>query len=341
MNTVKLFITIEMALYEHGMEKKLKESEHWLNAALQSIGDALIATDTTGIIKIINPIAEEITGWQSEDAIGLNIHDVFKVKNEDDENLIENPVEISLKNDSISGETNKLLISKTGLILNIDYSSAPIKNESGKTSGFVLVFRDVTERVKSKKLIENQKKFLKQIIDSDPNYISVKNSEGMFELTNKAAAASLGTTTEEIVGKFDSEYFDSKEIENQRAMEKKVINSQEEVFIPEEKFIDSKGKIHLLQTFKSAVESRNGKEKLVLTVASDVTQLKFTERALRASEERTKTLLEAIPDIVLRCNECGILLDYHAQARDILLRKTGDVIGKNIFEIFEHDFAEK
>ncbi|MGE5804343.1 MAG: PAS domain S-box protein [Ignavibacteria bacterium] len=341
MNTVKLFITIEMALYKYGMEKKLKESEHWLNAALQSIGDALIATDTTGIIKIINPIAEEITGWQSEDAIGLNIHDVFKVKNEDDENLIENPVEISLKNDSISGETNKLLISKTGLILNIDYSSAPIKNESGKTSGFVFVFRDVIERVKCKKLIENQKKFLKQIIDSDPNYISVKNSEGMFELANKAAAAALGTTTEEIIGKFDSEYFDSKEIENQRAMEKKVINSQEEVFIPEEKFIDSKGKIHLLETFKSAVESRNGKEKLVLTVASDVTQLKFTERALRASEERIKTLLEAIPDIVLRCNECGILLDYHAQARDILLRKTGDVIGKNIFEIFEHDFAEK
>ena len=337
----ELFTTIEMALYKHNMERKLKESEHWLNAALQSIGDALIATDINGVVKIINPVAEEITGWQSCSALGLSIKEIFKVKNEAGAELLENPVEISLRNNSIIGEANKILVSKSGTMLHIDYSSAPIKNESGKTTGIVLVFRDISEYVKAKKLIENQKKFLKQIIDTDPNYISVKNSEGKFELTNKAAAAVLGASADEIVGKFDFQFFDSKEVESQRAMENKLIGSQEEIFIPEEKLIDSNGKVHLLQTFKKAIESQNGKEKLVLTVASDITQLKLTERALRASEERIKTLLEAIPDIVLRCNQREILLDYHAQNTEILFRKNGDVVGKSLFEIFEYDFAHK
>ncbi len=76
----ELFSTIEMALYKHEMEKKLKESKHWLSATLKSIGDALIATDSNGIIKIINHIAEDITEWNYEDAHGKDINEVFKIK---------------------------------------------------------------------------------------------------------------------------------------------------------------------------------------------------------------------------------------------------------------------
>ncbi len=82
-----------------------------------------------------------------------------------------------------------------------------------------------------------------------------------------------------------------------------MIESLEEIFIPEDKLIDSDGKIHLLQTFKRAIDSQNGDQKLVLSVASDITGLKETEKALRESERRIKTLLKAIPDIVIRYNK--------------------------------------
>jgi CheY-like chemotaxis protein len=69
----ELFSTIEMALYKHGMEKKLKESRHWLSTTLKSIGDALIATDSKGTVKIINHVAEDLTEWNYDEAYGREI----------------------------------------------------------------------------------------------------------------------------------------------------------------------------------------------------------------------------------------------------------------------------
>ena len=330
----ELFTTIEMALYKHKMERKLKESRHWLSTALKSIGDALIATDSNGIIKIINHVAENITGWKSEEVGGKDIREVFKIKDKD------NPVLISLRYQSILGASNKILIGKNGEETPIDFSSAPIRDNNGRISGIVLVFRDITEKLEAKELIEKQRIFLRQIIDTDPNIISVKNSEGKFELTNKAAAEALGTSVEDIVGKADSEFFNLEEIELQRKIERTVINSLEEVFIPEDKLIDAEGKVHLLQTFKKAIDSQNGDQKLVLSVASDITHLKEAEAALRESEKRIKTLLKAIPDIVIRYKGNGAILDYHMQKSDSLFPNT-NIIGEKIYDILGKNLADK
>ncbi len=330
----ELFSTIEMALYKHEMEKKLKESRHWLSTTLKSIGDALIATDSNGIIKIINYVAEDITEWEFEDAIGKDIKEVFKIKDKDD------PVLISLRYKSIIGASNKILIGKNGKETPIDFSSAPIKDDNGEISGIVLVFRDIAEKLEAKELIEKQRIFLRQIIDIDPNYISVKNYDGKFELTNKAAAEALGTTVDEIIGREDREFFNQEEIDYQRKIERAVIDSLEEIFIPEDKLIDANGRVHLLQTFKGAIDSQNGDKKLVLSVASDITDLKETEKALKESEGRIKTLLKAIPDIVVRYKRNGTILDYHIQEKDILFPDK-NIIGEKIYNILDKTLAEK
>lgn len=330
----ELFSVIEMALYKHEMEIKLKESKNWLSATLTSIGDALIATDSNGIIKIINHVAEDLIEWNAKDAYGKDIREIFKIKGK------ESPVLISLQYNSIVGLTNKTLIGKNGKETPIDFSSAPIKDENGEISGIVLVFRDITEKLEAKELIEKQRIFLRQIIDTDPNFISVKNSDGKFELTNKAAAEALGSTVDDIVGKDDSKFFNQKEIEFQRKIERTVIDSLEEIFIPEDRLIDAEGKVHLLQTFKRAIDSQNGDKKLVLSVASDITHLKETENALRESEERIKTLLKAIPDIVVRYRRNGTILDYHIQNPDLLFPNT-NIIGEKIYNVLEKNLAEK
>ncbi|MDD5434920.1 MAG: response regulator [Nitrospira sp.] len=64
----ELHISIDMALYKHTMEQKLKESEKWFVTTLSSIGDAVIAvTDKNGLITFMNPVAEGLTGWKMED----------------------------------------------------------------------------------------------------------------------------------------------------------------------------------------------------------------------------------------------------------------------------------
>jgi PAS domain S-box-containing protein len=337
----ELNTSLEMALYKHAMEKKLKESEHWLSATLKSIGDALIATDSNGIIKLINQIAGELTGWDIYDAFGKKIENVFILNNENHARLKENPVITTLKKGSIEGGINHFLVSKSGIEVPVDFSSAPINYGNDNLAGVVLVFRDVTERIKAKELLEKQQKFLKTIIDTDPNYISVKNADGRFELTNKATADTLGTTADNIMGKYDSEFYRQEDIDYFRKTDKEVIDTQMEIFIPEERMIDSKGKIHLLQTFKRAIDSRDGDEKLVLSVGSDITELKKIENDLRDSEDRLKTLLKTIPDAVLRFARDGMLLDYHAQAHNKLLFNIYEITGETIYNIVESSLAEK
>ncbi|MBW2636350.1 MAG: response regulator, partial [Deltaproteobacteria bacterium] len=73
----ELHTTIEMAVYKHKMERRLKQSEQWLAITLKSIGDAVIATDTKGIVTFMNPVAETLTGWKQDEAVGKPVKNVF------------------------------------------------------------------------------------------------------------------------------------------------------------------------------------------------------------------------------------------------------------------------
>jgi PAS domain S-box-containing protein len=126
-----------------------RQREH-LRVTLSSIGDAVIATDVYGNISFMNPVAEFLTGWSQEQAIGKPLDDVFKIVNEFTRETVENPVAKVLREGIIVGLANHtLLLAKDGTERPIDDSGAPIADADGTLIGVVLVFRDVTERKRS------------------------------------------------------------------------------------------------------------------------------------------------------------------------------------------------
>ncbi|HMK54491.1 MAG TPA: methanogen output domain 1-containing protein [Methanobacteriaceae archaeon] len=148
----ELHSAVEVALYKHKMESKLKESEKWLSTTLESIGDAVIATDKQGNIKFMNPVAGQVTGWNHDEAIGKPLKEVFKIVKEDTGVEIENPVADVVENDAIIDIRDQvLLITREGDKVPIDDSSAPIKDENGNIIGVALVFRDITQRRKAER----------------------------------------------------------------------------------------------------------------------------------------------------------------------------------------------
>lgn len=148
----ELHSAIEIAIYKHEMERKLKESEKWLSTTLESIGDAVIATDRKGTIIFLNPVARKVTGWNQEEAIGKHLKDVFRIINEDTGSPLEDRVTKVLQKDGIIELTDPaMLVTKQGSLLPIDDSSAPIRDENGGVIGVALVFRDITERKKAEK----------------------------------------------------------------------------------------------------------------------------------------------------------------------------------------------
>ena len=146
----ELHTTIEMALYRHKMERRLKESEQWLSTTLRSIGDAVIATDTEGCVTFMNLVAQDLTGWSQEEAAGKPLRHVFNIVNEDTDEPCEDPVERVIRENNVVGLGNHtLLIARDGTRFPIDDSAAPIRDDSGNLIGVVLVFRDITERRRS------------------------------------------------------------------------------------------------------------------------------------------------------------------------------------------------
>jgi PAS domain S-box-containing protein len=143
----ELHTNIEMALYRHRMEKKLKESESWLSTTLNSIGDAVIATDTQARIQLLNSVAERLTGWTQQEAAGRDSAEVFKILDGRTHTPMGNPV-TQVLHEGIATELgdNVLLVAKDGKEIPIDDSAAPIKDDQDNISGVVVIFRDVTRR---------------------------------------------------------------------------------------------------------------------------------------------------------------------------------------------------
>lgn len=143
----ELHTAIEMALHKHTMESRLKESERWLAATLNSIGDAVIATDADACVKFMNPVAEVLTGWRQADAMGKPIADVARVVQEGSRTPAESPVMAALRaGTSVSPIEDVLLVSADGRQVPIGHQAAPIRDDEGALNGAVLVFRDISER---------------------------------------------------------------------------------------------------------------------------------------------------------------------------------------------------
>ncbi len=130
-------------------------------ATVESIGDAVIATDAEGRVTYMNVVAEGLTGWSVHEASSRKLEDVFVIVNEDTRQPIQNPVKKVLETGRIQGLANHtVLISRDGSERPIDDSAALIRTDLGEIAGVVLVFHDITEKnLAAKALAESNERY--------------------------------------------------------------------------------------------------------------------------------------------------------------------------------------
>jgi PAS domain S-box-containing protein len=125
----------------------LRDSEQWLSTTLQSIGQAVIATDREGRVLFLNRVARSLTGREPGDATGQPLEQIFPVVNEQTREPVDNPVRKVFHEGTVVALANETaLIAKDGREVPIEASASPISDGRGRTLGVVLVFHDVTER---------------------------------------------------------------------------------------------------------------------------------------------------------------------------------------------------
>jgi PAS domain S-box-containing protein len=159
--------TLEMALYKHRTENKLQEGERRFATALKSIVDGVVTTAGNGSVSFMNPVAEALTGWKLEEALGKDVTEVFQVINPETRHPLESPVLRAMRQGGQVGlAKHSLLIARNGTEIPVEESAAPIRDERGTVDGAVLVFRDVSHRQWAEKaLIKNAEELARSNAD--------------------------------------------------------------------------------------------------------------------------------------------------------------------------------
>ena len=144
----ELNATIQMALVKRQLDEQLQQSESWYSTSLSCIGDGVIATDTQGNVKFLNPVAESLTGWSHVEACGRPLDEVFALYDGTSREKLPSLAARVLADDrTIFLEGGAILRSQTGAFVPVDDSAAPIRNQrDGVLLGVVIVFRDVREK---------------------------------------------------------------------------------------------------------------------------------------------------------------------------------------------------
>jgi len=179
------------------------EMEERYRVTLKSIGDGVIVTDPEGKITLMNDVAQTMTGWKEEEALGHPVHEVFNIVNEYSREPVENPILNVLKKGKVVGLANHtLLIARDGKEYPIADSGAPIKNENGNIIGVVLIFRDQTKERAAQAAIKRNEALLRLIFHTNPDSTSLNRLEdGVYVSINENFITWTGYTREDVIGK--------------------------------------------------------------------------------------------------------------------------------------------
>lgn len=182
-------------------KKRAEETSENLKITLNSIGDAVISTDTNGNIVSMNPIAEHLTGWSDEAARGKSLELVFNIFNAQTRQKCENPVCKVIETGKIQGLANHTVLkAKNGKEYQIADSAAPIKNLKGEIVGVVLVFRDVTQEYESAKTLAANEKRYRTIFSRSPFGIVQFDETGHIVDVNPEFVSIIGSSKEDLIG---------------------------------------------------------------------------------------------------------------------------------------------
>lgn len=184
-----------------------REREH-LAVTLHSIGDAVIATDTTSRVVMVNRVAEQLTGWSQAEAWGRPLAEIFRIVNEKTGEPAEDPVRKVLESGTVVGLANHTaLISRDGRRPAIADSAAPIRGPGGEALGVVLVFRDVTESRRAEQALEQSEEALRRerdftsaVVDTAGALVIVLDLKGRIMRFNRECERVTGYSAAEAQG---------------------------------------------------------------------------------------------------------------------------------------------
>ena len=272
--------------------QELRQSEEDLRTTVNSIGDAVIATDINGCITRMNPVAEALTGWYIEEIRGQSLAECFHIIDSRTRSQLEDPVRKVLATGKHTGLANHTaLIAKDGREFQIADSASPIKDDQGRITGVVLVFRDVTDEYRIRETLRATEELQRGVFSNTPSIIYIKDLQGSYLFVNRMYENLFHITNETLKGKTARNLFPSEQAELFHRNDIQVIESGDTLELEETLTLDD-GE-HIYMSVKFPLKRASGETFAVCGIATDITERKRTEIEYRRSSERLRLALQA------------------------------------------------
>ena len=308
-------------------EQERRRAQDEIRATLYGIGDGVISTDASGLVRRLNPVAENLTGWKEAEALGLPLTQVFQIVSELTRQDVPNPVERVLREGKVVGLANHtMLISRDGRERAIADSAAPIRAEDGALSGVVLVFRDQEqERADQKALQASQQKFM-TVFQSSPDAILLTSVDGgQIVDANLATEVITGYTRAEMLGHTTAELGMWVNLE-ERAAYAALARSGQRMINFETNFRVKNGSVINALISGEVIQIEAGK--VYLSVVRDITSRKQIEMEARQRESLMRALIDNAPFEVWARDLDGVCILENATR----VRARGSILGQKLSE---------
>ncbi len=279
---ITVFTLVRLLSLRKQAMNELRKREQDLEITLESIGDAVIATDTLSNITRMNSVAQGLTGWTATEAIGRPLAEVFHIVNTFSRNIVEHPVAKVLETGNIVGLANHTtLLARGGQEYQIADSAAPIKDIDGTIQGVILVFRDVSEEYAMQDELTNERILLRTLVDNLPTAVFLKDLATRKLLANRQDLQNMGIENEEdVLGKTDHEIFPKDIATKLYEDDQNVLQSGKPLLKSEEKLVLPSGEERWLETSKIPLFDDHGSVRGLIGIGYDITERKRAQEEL-------------------------------------------------------------
>jgi PAS domain S-box-containing protein len=329
----------ERADRQDRMEAALRDSELRYQFLYEENPSMYFTVCTDGTVLSVNPFGASQLGYVAGELVGRPVTEIF---HPEDRGSVEQQLRVCAErpDEVFTWELRKL--HRDGRLVWVREVARGVRIDPQRTV-VLIVCEDITARREVEQELrrardemeqrvaertaelDRQRRFLRQVIDVDPNFIFAKDREGRFMLVNQAVADAYGTTVEKLTGKRDADFNPNPdEVRRFREMDQAVMDTLEEHFIREESITDSTGAVRWLQTVKRPLLDETGKATQVLGSATDITARRDAEERLRLSEAALRLSHQELRQLA------GRLLTAQEDERRSLAREMHDDLSQRL-----------
>ena len=280
-------------------ELDLKRREEELATTLNSIGDAVIVTDTEGHVVRMNPVAEALTGWPASEGQRKTLGEIFHVVDEATQVPVETPAARVLREGAVVALANHTaLIARDGTQRAIADSGAPIRDSDGALQGVVMVFRDETERRKAERALRESEERYRATFQQAAVGVALVGLDGRWLEANERLCRTMGYTRDELLQRTFQDITFPADLDADLENLRRMVAGELTTYSREKRYLRKDGTLVWIDLSVTLVHGQRGapEPQYFIAVLQDISARKNAEQALAdtAAQLRQSQKMDAI-----------------------------------------------